>query len=335
MDHTTLEALLRRISEYFRVKKMTDRVTLYWHGGEPLLAGQSFFEKSFKLQQQYSTPNIRVTNMIQTNGILLNSKWIDFINKIGYGICLSLDGPPDIHDAWRLTKSGKGTYNLVVKAISLLKEKGFPISVLSVITPEALSYGKRIYLHLRELGITWMDFMYPFYSRIDNTLDLGIDPSKWGQFYVDIFDAWMNEGNPDIYIRLLRDLCMLYLGGKTSMCSSNSDCSYVITVDPTGNVYTCDDLLSYTDSYLGNILNDSLLDISTNSRLKKLSDISILYGQECLKCAYFSICKGGCTLFRARAFGDFQERHFFCQAQQRIIDHIKSYFGRIPIKQHI
>src|SRR3989337_1511079 len=255
MEKSTLEMLIKRISEYLKQTSNIDRFVFYWHGGEPLLAGTSFFEECFRLQQN------------------------------------------DI-----------------------------PLSVLSVITPDALPHGHKIYQHLREIGVTWMDFMYPFYSNIDNTLDQSIKPLQWGQFYKDVFGAWIEEGNPNIYIRMLHDLCMRILGAKTSMCCFSSDCSYVITVDPSGNIYICDDLLSYADSLLGNIFFDSLFDINTHQKLTRLSKISTLYGEICLNCDCFSVCKGGCTLFRAKIPDDFHRNDYFCEAQRCIINHLKNYF---------
>jgi len=319
--------LIKKIAEYLKHTPDIDEFVMYWHGGEPLLAGTSFFEDVFNLQNKYiNKNNILIVNTIQTNGILLNEEWIDLIKRTGCIIGLSLDGNAEINDAWRHTKNGKGTYQKVLDSIKLLQKNGIPIHVLSVITPEALPHGRMIYQHFREIGITWMEFMYPFYSKIDNTIDQNIDPSQWGQFYKDVFDAWIEEDNPEIYVRLLHDLCMKILGGKTAMCCFGSDCSYVITVDPSGNIYVCDDLLSYSDSVLGNIFSDSISDINAKQKLTRLSEKSTLYGTNCLKCNYFAICKGGCTLFRAKKIDDFHNTHYFCKAQRIIIDHIKNYF---------
>lgn len=329
MSRNTLKMLMIRISDYLKNNPNIDQFTFYWHGGEPLLAGRAFFEECFRLQQEYIPKNISLINTISTNGILLDKEWINLIKKIGFAICLSLDGPQEVHDAWRISKNGEGTYDRVVSSIKLLQQYNITPSVLSVVTPEALSDGQEIYHHLRQLGITWMDFMYPFYSIIDNTLDQNIDPAEWGYFYKDVFDAWMNEGNPEVYIRLLNDLCMLRLGGRTTMCWSGSNCSYVITVDPSGNIYICDDLLSYSDSMLGNIHEAALIDVDKNCRLSRLSKKSFIYGEECLNCSYFAYCMGGCTLFRARKLDDFHGKNYFCKSQRIIIDHINDFFQSI------
>ncbi len=329
MDSETLEALIRNVGDYLHSQPLMDEFVFYWHGGEPLMAGMSFFDRCYELQTRYLPRGISIINTIQTNGILLNDNWAHLIKDIGFGLCLSLDGPPDINDSWRRTSNGKGTHHLVRRGMEALQRSGVPLSVLSVITPEALPHGPRVYRSLRDLGCTWMDFMYPFYSRIDNTLGQSIKPERWGYFLSDVFDAWISEGNPDVDVRLLRDICMLLLGGKTMMCVSSVDCSYVITVNPNGEVFICDDLLAYADSALGNIHRDRVSQIAEHPKLTRLADPNILFGKECQTCKLFPYCKGGCTLFRARQIDDFLGRHYYCAAQEIIIKHIHNYFSNL------
>lgn len=326
MSDDTLSALLRAVGEHLRANPSIDRFVLYWHGGEPLRAGARFFERARALQERHLPPGATVVNTIQTNGVLLDDAWARVIRDNGFGVCLSLDGPPEIHDAWRRTLDGRGTHDLVMRGVEVLRRHGIPISVLSVITPEALPHGAAIYRAIRALDCRWMDFMYPFYSAIDNTLDMRIEPARWGDFLVDVFDAWMAEGDPTVTVRLLEDLCMLLLGGRTQMCISGEDCSYVTTVYPSGDVFICDDLLAYGGSLLGNVRRDSLASIQQHPSLVRLARRDVLFGEDCSACKLFGRCKGGCTLFRARSRDDFLGRHFFCDSQRRVVAHIGTYF---------
>jgi len=324
MSLDTLEALIKKTAAYIRSTAELKRFVYYWHGGEPLLAGPSFYRAIEALQQRYLPQGIEVVNTIQTNGTLLDEEWIALLEALDYGLCLSLDGPQDIHDARRVDKDGQGTHNRVINALSLLKKSKIGLSVLAVITPESLGRGHEVYSYLRSLGVTWMDFMYPFCNRIDNTMDQSIEPRRWGEFLSQVFDSWIDEGDPGIYVRILHDLCMLLLGGRTSMCASSVDCSYVITIDPVGRVFICDDLLSYSDSMLGNVHNDTLADIEQNPKLRRLASQRTLIGEDCRQCDYFDFCKGGCTLFRVRSPDDFSGRHYFCDAQRLLIEHVHS-----------
>jgi uncharacterized protein len=219
--------------------------------------------------------------------------------------------------------------------LSLLREKEVPVSLLAVITPEALPYGREIYKHFREFGCRWMDFMYPMCNRLNNTTDIALEPRQWGKFYSDVFDAWADEGDPGVYVRQIHDWCMLLLGGKTDMCTSQSDCSYVVTVNTDGNVFICDDLMPYYDGDLGNIITDSFVDIARNKKLQGLSARENLHGKECLECSYFPVCVGGCSLFRVNARGDLTGRHYFCESQKLVADHIGAFFERQGVNPHV
>lgn len=323
MTPNIVRRVVESVADYLRTKPDIDRFVFYWHGGEPLLAGHSFFRSAFELQQELLPKNVQLVNTIQTNGILLDRGWLRLLDKIGYGLCLSLDGPAPIHDVRRRSKNDKGTYHAVCRAIRLMHQNGWPVSLLAVITPEALRHGRECYYHFRELGCTWMDFMYPFCSRLDNTMDEPIEPSRWGAFLCDVFDAWIEEGNPSVYIRQLHDWCMAILGGRTAMCTSQTDCSYVITIEPEGSIHTCDDLMAYCESNLGDIAVDSLDTVASCGPLALLSRFSHLYGPECTSCDIFEYCRGGCTLFRAKGKGDFGAKHFFCDSQKQAIQHIR------------
>jgi uncharacterized protein len=111
MDVSTLEALIRTVGDYLHSQPGIDQFTFYWHGGEPLMAGIPFFDRCRELQERYLPPEIPIVNSIQTNGILLDNGWAHAIKDNGFGVCLSLDGPPEINDAWRRTKNGRGTHH--------------------------------------------------------------------------------------------------------------------------------------------------------------------------------------------------------------------------------
>ena len=329
MSEDTLAALIRTTGDYLATNAPSSDFVFYWHGGEPLRAGPQFFERCRALQKRYLPSDIPVVNTIQTNGILVTDEWARVIKRGGYGVCVSLDGPAEVHDEWRRTPTNTGTHNLVLRGIETLRRHEIPVSILAVITPPALGQGARIYRTFRALGCCWMDFMYPFYSLIDNTIDAEVAPAAWGDFLVDVFDAWMAEANPDVTVRLLHDLCMALMHGRTQMCISGIDCSYVVTVYPGGDVFICDDLLAYADSRLGHVHRDSLSALSCHPLLTRLKDPCFLFGDDCRRCTIFDVCRGGCTLFRARRRNDFLGRHYFCASQRRIISHITQYLGKV------
>lgn len=86
-----------------------------WQGGEPLLAGKPFFEQVVRLQAAYAPPRTVISNALQTNGTLLDAEWAAFFKQYAFLIGVSLDGPQPIHDKHRVTGSGAGSYQAVMR----------------------------------------------------------------------------------------------------------------------------------------------------------------------------------------------------------------------------
>ncbi len=322
MEQHTLETLIRRVAAQCSEKKLQHFI-FSWHGGEPLLAGFDFFEHIVELQRELM-PGVNISNSIQTNGMLLTRRWVDMFKSLGYHVSLSLDGPDTVHDAYRRTATGQGTHRKLVERIGILKDECYPIRILAVVTPESLSLGgETIYKYFRQLGCVWMDFLYPICNAIDNTFPEKLRPEDLAKFYIEVFDAWFSEGDPQVYVRSLHDWCLMLLRGRSQMCHSRTDCSYVVTVNTNGSIHICDDLMPYTDSHLGHIATDSLAAVERNEKLRRLSRRSVLFGDECVKCKFFPVCAGGCTLFRTKRINNFTEKNFFCTTQKLVISHVR------------
>lgn len=323
MSSDILFQLIKNVADYCEYYKL-EEFTFCWHGGEPLMAGYDFFEEIIKLQKHLIPGKVKIDNYIQTNGILLNERWIELFKKNNYMVAFSIDGPKHINDLRRKTKNGKGTHDILLEKIKLLKEHSYPVKILSVITPEALPHGKGIYHYYRSLNCYWMDFLYPICNWIDSTFEMKVNPKTLGKFLCEVYDEWLKEDNPDVYIRLFHDWCMLLMSGNPITCHSRNDCSYIITLNADGKIFICDDLLAYADSYLGDIFKDNLFSVEKNYKLTKLSDHKLLFGDECSNCEYFPVCKGGCTIFRAKEKDNFLARNYYCFTQKMVIDHIKN-----------
>ena len=110
MTDEVLESFTRQYIEAQHVPE----VTFGWQGGEPLLMGIDFFQRAVELQQKYSRPGMRIINAFQTNGILLNDEWCRFFHQHNFLIGLSVDGPQQVHDAYRVDKAGRPSFDRVI-----------------------------------------------------------------------------------------------------------------------------------------------------------------------------------------------------------------------------
>lgn len=127
--------------------------TVVWHAGEPLATGIPQFKELLEVAEEFKqTERVNVRHSIQTNGILINQEWCDIFKKYNVQIGISVDGPEFIHDTYRLTRSGKGTFNLVMKGVNFLKENAIPYHGIAVITEKSLDYPQEIFNFFLENG---------------------------------------------------------------------------------------------------------------------------------------------------------------------------------------
>ena len=74
--------------------------------------GLASFKRSVELVQKYRRPGQKVEHTFQTNGVLLDDDWCAFLKEHKFLVGLSVDGPREIHDTYRVDRRGKGTFNL-------------------------------------------------------------------------------------------------------------------------------------------------------------------------------------------------------------------------------
>ena len=97
------------LEQYIRqhVEASTEKTVLFsWHGGEPTVLGLDYFRRIVEVQKRCEDPKRRICNGIQTNGTLLTEAWCRFFAQEGFSIGLSLDGPQELHDKYRLARLG-------------------------------------------------------------------------------------------------------------------------------------------------------------------------------------------------------------------------------------
>lgn len=325
MGGDILELLFSRVAEHVRAHKLSG-FTFYWHGGEPLLQPMHFYERVGELSQRYLS-EIRVLHLLQTNATRLTREYARLLKELGIVVSVSLDGPPNIHDKHRVNRAGRPTSHRVLKGVEALQAEGHPTQILCVITRDAIGHGAEIYRYFRSMGTTWMDFLLPHANSRHTTILPQDMPTQeqFAEFYIDVYREWMSEGSPNICVRRLRDYVQLLLGWKPDTCIFSDDCSYIITVLPDGKVYACDDLLSTFSEPMGSLHRDTLDDIGNHSTMDKVrKNSSVMFGQECLGCDYFDVCKSGCTNFRAAQNQNFTDRYYYCRMSMIVIDYIRN-----------
>src|SRR5450755_1436107 len=148
------------IRQLFEAHARAPEVVVAWQGGEPTIMGIEFFRRSIELQRRYAPPGQRVVNTLQTNGTLLDDEWGAFLKAHEFLVGISIDGPPDIHDTYRVSKGGLPTFDRVAAGLDVLRRHGVDWNVLTTIHAANGDQGARVYRFLRdELGARFVQFI--------------------------------------------------------------------------------------------------------------------------------------------------------------------------------
>ena len=305
------ELLERYISQYIEAVQVPT-VTFCWHGGEPLLAGIDFYEKAVKLQNKYRG-NKQIENSLQTNGLLINPDWCSFFRDNNFLIGLSIDGPKEIHDAYRRDRGGHPTFDRVMQGLEMMAVNGVEYNTLSTINDRCAGQGKRVYQFMRSIS-QYMQFL----PVVEKTLPTpsgrspivppstegaviapwSITPKAFGKFMCDVFDEWVINDVGERFVQLFDITLAQWCGVQPSLCAFCPTCGDGLVVEHNGDVYMCDHFV-YPEYRLGNIGVEHLRDLQRKPELFRFGiEKRNSLPTDCRKCEYLFACRGECPKHR-------------------------------------
>ena len=294
MDDATLERFIRQHIE----AQPGDDVQFAWQGGEPTLCGLDFFRRVAALQQQYGNGK-RISNAFQTNGVLLNEAWCQFFHDNGWLVGISIDGPADLHDAYRVSRSGNPTHHKVLRAIGMLRACRVEFNLLVVVNRHNSEHPRRVYRYLRELGTAHLQFI-PLLELDENRQpdELSVPAAAWGHFLREVFDVWVREDIGRIYVQLFDSMLGVWSGYAAQMCSLSETCGHAFALEANGDLYQCDHYV-YPAFRLGNIHSATLSELNRSAQavaFGKSKHTSLV--PECRTCQALRLCHGDCPKHR-------------------------------------
>ncbi|HOK56615.1 MAG TPA: anaerobic sulfatase maturase [bacterium] len=310
MDLKTLEFFIKKFMDYSEGKN----IFFCWQGGEPLIAGIEFYYNVVEFQKKYGKTGQIVGNTIQTNGILIDDKWIEFFKRYNVFVGISLDGPEEIHNFYRGYKDGKKTFKKVMENINKLERNGVQFNILSTIGEETGKYPEKIFEFFVKKGFKYLQFIPATDRKKDKISKFSITPSTYSNFLCRIFDLWWNNGFPYVSIRFFDNIIEIIKGIEPSACTLKKRCGEYLVVEHNGDVYPCDFFVN-TDFKLGNIFFDEL-DI-IYEKLKKFGAMKEIQIEKCKKCEWNFICNNGCLWHRYVKNGKLDGTDYFCFAYRK------------------
>jgi len=334
MSRETLEILVSRA-----LAEAEESCTFAFQGGEPTLAGLDFFRFLIDLQEKYRRPSVTIHNTLQTNGLLLDDDWCDFLARNRFLVGLSLDGDKDIHDANRLDSQGKGTYNRVLQAAGLLDRHRVEFNILCVVTRELARRARRIYRSLTANGFRYLQFIpcIDDFGSQPGSSSFSLTADRYAEFLKNLFDAWYLDFQSGriISIRHFDNWIRMLQGQPPESCGMSGRCSCSAVVEADGSVYPCD-FYVLDRWHLGSIREQSLTEMLTGSRATQFVEDSLAIAEKCRQCRYASLCRGGCRRDR-EPLGNPDARpgglpNVYCSAYEQFFDYALERMTRIAAR---
>jgi uncharacterized protein len=347
MADDLLERYLRQLIE---AHARSPEVMVAWQGGEPTMMGLDFFRRSVELAEHLKQPGQRVVYTIQTNGTLLDEEWGRFFAEHGFLVGLSIDGPRDIHDAYRVDKGGKGSFDRVMAGLEVLQRTGVEWNALTTVHAANQDAGREVYRFLRDdCGARFMQFI-PIIERTTQDLlpvanegwggsvrdrplyvqdgdlvtDRSIAPDGYGRFLIDVFEDWKRRDIGEVYVQMFDVALANWYGEPPGLCVHSETCGLALALEHTGDLYSCDHFVEPAHK-LGNIRETHMIDLIVLPQQRE-------FGQAkrdtlppfCLECDVRFACHGGCPKdrFTRTPDGDLG-LHYLCPSYKAFFHHIE------------
>lgn len=289
-----------------------------FQGGEPTLAGISFFKKFVSLVSKYNVKASIINYCIQTNGVLIDKEWGIFFKQNNFLVGLSLDGDEKINDYNRVDICGNGSFNSIIRGKKILDKNEVPYNILSVIDNNSAIHIKESYNFFKELGVTYLQFI-PCLDplKTENIEKKALDNEHYSKFLKELFDMWYEDYKKGqiISIRFFENILMNIIGMGAESCDMRGECSIQNVIEADGSVYPCD-FYVYDKWKIGDINKDNFQEIIFNSISNDFLKESSSSSEKCAQCKWKSICKGGCKRYWYN-----NEKHIFCEGISEFLDY--------------
>jgi uncharacterized protein len=316
MADELLEIYIRQLLESHRIPELT----VAWQGGEPTLMGVDFFKRSIEYTEKYKQPGQQINHSIQTNGTKLDDEWCAFFKEHNFLVGLSVDGPRKLHDAYRVDKGGKGTFDQVMRGWEYLMEHEVDTNILCTVHAANADHPLEVFRFFRdELKMEFIQFI-PIVERMtaemlpqadagwgergseprplytlegDRVTGRSVKPEQYGRFLIQIFDEWVRRDVGKVYVQMF-DATLGAHVGQYSLCIFAPTCGNALAIEHNGDLYSCDHFVE-PDFLLGNIQETHLIELIASDQQRKFGqDKMETLPRYCQECEVRFACNGGC-----------------------------------------
>jgi uncharacterized protein len=318
-------------------------VTFAWQGGEPTLLGVDFFRKVVEFERKYSDGR-RIANAFQTNGVLLNDLWAEFFAENGFLVGVSIDGPRELHDCYRVNKGGKPTFDSVMAGLGYLKKHGVDFNTLTVVNRRNSCHPLEVYRFLREAGSGYMQFIpvverltsnpgpdglhliSPSWNKSVQVSEWSVEPIQYGKFLCAIFDDWLRRDVGRYFVQIFDVALESWYGVPQGLCVFRETCGTALAIEHNGDLYSCDHYV-YPENKLGNIMEAPLESLVASSTQRQFGAAKRnMLPRYCRECEVRFACNGECPKHRFLQTPDGEAGlNYLCAGYKMFFNHIDPY----------
>ncbi len=341
------EELLEEFTRQYLEAQTMPQVLFTWHGGEPLLRPLSFYKKALELQRRYGR-GLQIGNCLQTNGTLLTDEWCEFLQANNFLVGISIDGPKEMHDHYRRTKSaapeaapgaahliGGPSWETVMHGIHLLQKHGVQWNAMATVNAANVDHPVEFYRFFRDIGCEFLQFtpvvVPPSSTEGDATpctpsnedTSVAVDGATWGRFLCAVYDEWVQRDVGTRFVQLFDATLANWMGVPPSICSMAPTCGHAAVMEADGSVYSCDHFV-FPKYRLGNIRQHTITELLYGERqhrfgLQKRDALP----RQCRECRFLFACHGECpkNRFATDRYGEYGLNHL-CEGYYQFFTHV-------------
>jgi len=345
MAEDTLEAYIEQLID----AHSTPEVTIAWQGGEPTMMGLDFYLRAVELAEKHGKPGQRIQHTMQTNGVLVDDEWAAFFKQHGFLIGISIDGPREIHDTYRVNKGGSGTFDQVMKGYEALRRHEVDVNVLCTLHAANADHPLEVYRFFRDdLGARFIQFIPIVERATPETLPLAnegwherpgrerllytqtgslvtersITGEQYGSFLVEVFEEWVRRDVGTVFVQMF-DVTLGAHVGQYSLCIHSPTCGNALALEHNGDLYSCDHFVE-PDHLLGNIHETRMLELVASPQQRTFGQDKLdTLPRYCLECPVRFACNGGCPKDRFIETPDGEPGlNYLCAGYKRFFGHV-------------
>lgn len=308
-----------------------DTISFSWHGGEPTLLGLDFFRRIVELEKKYKPRDKTILNGVQTNGTLLDDELCRFFAKEGFAVGISIDGPKELHDRFRVTKDHRPTFEQVMRGYQLLQKHEVYTDVLCVVNSVNVQHPLEVYRFFKGINAKYITFLPCVDPQPEGGVsDLSVPSEAWGRFLCTVFDEWVREDIGRVKVQIFEEAVRTAFNQEHSLCIFRPTCGDIPVLEHNGDLYSCDHYVT-PEHLLGNIQQTPLVELLESPAQKKFGENKqTSLPRICRECSVLAMCNGECPKNRFTDTPDGEHGlNYLCTGYKLFFTHIQPFTSAV------